>query len=235
MNDPAREVKIEYLKRDLLESATRRGEFRCHQREILLQCPGKNVTLERWDTTKFTWHEKDMAQLVPGVEKGEMLLYTGGLIPLKNDALKDYICWGSHTEGRRRAPASTVRIPARCRRRCSPPPRRVAVLEHLESSLAQHGRDEADAGRVRLDLRIQDAGVEHLRAIRPPVEMVRDDIRHVVSDPALVDAVLKDIDVVIHLAAISKARCTAGSRQRALSSASQRPASRKRVSAVPGS
>lgn len=46
-------------------------------------------------------------------------------------------------------------------------------------------------------------GVEHLRAIRPPVEMVRDDIRHVVSDPALIDSVLKDIDVVIHLAAIS--------------------------------
>lgn len=28
MNDPAREVKIEYLKRDLIDSATRRGEFR---------------------------------------------------------------------------------------------------------------------------------------------------------------------------------------------------------------
>jgi hypothetical protein len=48
-----------------------------------------------------TWHEKDMTALVPGVEKGEMLLYTGGLIPLKVDALKDYICWGTHTEGRK--------------------------------------------------------------------------------------------------------------------------------------
>jgi 3-hydroxyisobutyrate dehydrogenase len=29
-------------------------------REILLDCPGSNVTLERWDTTRFTWHEKDL-------------------------------------------------------------------------------------------------------------------------------------------------------------------------------
>lgn len=29
-------------------------------REVLLKCPARNTTLERWDTTKFTWHEKDM-------------------------------------------------------------------------------------------------------------------------------------------------------------------------------
>ncbi len=29
-------------------------------REILLKCPAKNTTLERWDTTNFTWHEKDL-------------------------------------------------------------------------------------------------------------------------------------------------------------------------------
>ena len=29
-------------------------------RETLLKCPARNTTLERWDTTKFTWHEKDM-------------------------------------------------------------------------------------------------------------------------------------------------------------------------------
>lgn len=29
-------------------------------REILLDCPGTNGTLERWDNTRFTWHEKDM-------------------------------------------------------------------------------------------------------------------------------------------------------------------------------
>ena len=46
-------------------------------------------------------------------------------------------------------------------------------------------------------------GVEHLRAIRPPIEIVRDDIRHVVQNEEMLDAVLKDIEVVIHLAAIS--------------------------------
>lgn len=29
-------------------------------RETLLKCPARNTTLERWDTTKFTWHAKDM-------------------------------------------------------------------------------------------------------------------------------------------------------------------------------
>ncbi|MGH6946605.1 MAG: NAD(P)-dependent oxidoreductase [Kiloniellales bacterium] len=29
-------------------------------REILLDCPARNGTLERWDATRFTWHEKDM-------------------------------------------------------------------------------------------------------------------------------------------------------------------------------
>jgi 3-hydroxyisobutyrate dehydrogenase-like beta-hydroxyacid dehydrogenase len=29
-------------------------------REVLLECPGANGTLRRWDTTKFTWQEKDM-------------------------------------------------------------------------------------------------------------------------------------------------------------------------------
>ncbi|MCG6902813.1 MAG: NAD(P)-dependent oxidoreductase [Rhodobacter sp.] len=29
-------------------------------RETLLKCPARNTTLERWDTSKFTWHQKDM-------------------------------------------------------------------------------------------------------------------------------------------------------------------------------
>jgi 3-hydroxyisobutyrate dehydrogenase len=29
-------------------------------RETLLQCPGTNGTLERWNETRFTWQEKDM-------------------------------------------------------------------------------------------------------------------------------------------------------------------------------
>lgn len=46
-------------------------------------------------------------------------------------------------------------------------------------------------------------GVEHLRAMRPSVEILRQDLRAVLADPAAVDTLLKDIDVVIHLAAIS--------------------------------
>jgi len=29
-------------------------------RETLLKCPARNTTLERWDSSRFTWHEKDM-------------------------------------------------------------------------------------------------------------------------------------------------------------------------------
>ena len=29
-------------------------------RETLLKCPAHNTTLDRWDSTRFTWHEKDM-------------------------------------------------------------------------------------------------------------------------------------------------------------------------------
>lgn len=46
-------------------------------------------------------------------------------------------------------------------------------------------------------------GVEHIRAMRPAVEIVRDDIRAVLADATSTEALLKDIHVVIHLAAIS--------------------------------
>jgi nucleoside-diphosphate-sugar epimerase len=46
-------------------------------------------------------------------------------------------------------------------------------------------------------------GVEHLRAMRPAVDIVRDDIRRVMADKAALDALLQGMDVVIHLAAIS--------------------------------
>ena len=29
-------------------------------REVLLECPAFNLTLKRWDNTRFTWQEKDM-------------------------------------------------------------------------------------------------------------------------------------------------------------------------------
>ncbi|MBI1761478.1 MAG: SDR family oxidoreductase [Acidobacteria bacterium] len=46
-------------------------------------------------------------------------------------------------------------------------------------------------------------GMEHLRAMRPAVEVVRDDICTLLADAKATELLLKDIEVVIHLAAIS--------------------------------
>ena len=45
---------------EVLLLAKRFGVDAQRMREILLDCPAHNVTLKRWDTTRFTWHEKDM-------------------------------------------------------------------------------------------------------------------------------------------------------------------------------
>jgi 3-hydroxyisobutyrate dehydrogenase len=45
---------------EVLLLAKRFGVDAQKMREILLDCPAHNVTLKRWDTTRFTWHEKDM-------------------------------------------------------------------------------------------------------------------------------------------------------------------------------
>lgn len=54
--------------------AKRYGVNAQRMREILLQCPGKNVTLERWDTTRFTWHEKDMDVALELSQQGDLAL-----------------------------------------------------------------------------------------------------------------------------------------------------------------
>jgi 3-hydroxyisobutyrate dehydrogenase-like beta-hydroxyacid dehydrogenase len=45
---------------EMLLLAKRYGVDAQKLREILLDCPARNGTLEHWDTTRFTWHEKDM-------------------------------------------------------------------------------------------------------------------------------------------------------------------------------
>jgi len=45
---------------EVLALAKRYGVDAQRMREILLQCPARNTTLERWDHTRFTWQEKDM-------------------------------------------------------------------------------------------------------------------------------------------------------------------------------
>ena len=43
-------------------------------RETLMQCPGNNGTLERWEHTKFTWQEKDMDIALDLAQKRKVLL-----------------------------------------------------------------------------------------------------------------------------------------------------------------
>jgi 3-hydroxyisobutyrate dehydrogenase len=40
--------------------AKRFGVDAQRMREVLLECPAFNLTLKRWDSTRFTWQEKDM-------------------------------------------------------------------------------------------------------------------------------------------------------------------------------
>jgi 3-hydroxyisobutyrate dehydrogenase len=59
---------------EVLLLAKRFGLDAQRMREVLLQCPGKNVTLERWDTTRFTWHEKDMDVALDLSQQGDLSL-----------------------------------------------------------------------------------------------------------------------------------------------------------------
>ena len=43
-------------------------------RETLLKCPARNTTLERWDSTRFTWHEKDMDVVLELAQAGAVPL-----------------------------------------------------------------------------------------------------------------------------------------------------------------
>jgi len=45
---------------ETLAIAKRYGVDAQRMREVLLKCPGDNGTLRRWDSTRFTWQEKDM-------------------------------------------------------------------------------------------------------------------------------------------------------------------------------
>lgn len=47
-------------------------------RETLLQCPGTNGTLERWDETRFTWQEKDMDVTMDLAQQGGLSLPLSG-------------------------------------------------------------------------------------------------------------------------------------------------------------
>ncbi|MBK5565426.1 NAD(P)-dependent oxidoreductase [Ensifer sp. SSB1] len=54
--------------------AKRYGIDAQRMREILLACPGANGTLARWDTTRFTWQEKDMDVTMDLAQKAGLML-----------------------------------------------------------------------------------------------------------------------------------------------------------------
>ena len=49
-------------------------------RETLLKCPARNTTLERWDTSKFTWHQKDMDVVLELSQQAGLPLPLFGLV-----------------------------------------------------------------------------------------------------------------------------------------------------------
>ena len=50
-----------------------------HMREVLLECPAFNLTLKRWDTTKFTWQEKDMDVTMDLAQQAGLVLPLAGV------------------------------------------------------------------------------------------------------------------------------------------------------------
>jgi 3-hydroxyisobutyrate dehydrogenase len=59
--------------------AKRFGVDAQRMRETLLKCPAYNGTLDRWDSTKFTWQEKDMDVTMDLAQKVGLMLPMAGL------------------------------------------------------------------------------------------------------------------------------------------------------------
>jgi 3-hydroxyisobutyrate dehydrogenase-like beta-hydroxyacid dehydrogenase len=63
---------------ETLAIAKRFGIDAQRMREVLMKCPGDNGTLRRWDSTRFTWQEKDMDFVVELAQKGDLVLPLSG-------------------------------------------------------------------------------------------------------------------------------------------------------------
>lgn len=57
---------------EVLLLAKRYGINAQRMREVLLECPAENGTLRRWDSTRFTWHEKDMDLALEMAQAGDI-------------------------------------------------------------------------------------------------------------------------------------------------------------------
>ena len=60
--------------------AKRYGVDAQRMREVLLECPGYNGTLDRWDTTRFTWQEKDMDVTMDLAQEAGLVLPLSGQV-----------------------------------------------------------------------------------------------------------------------------------------------------------
>lgn len=60
--------------------AKRYGVDAQRMREVLLECPGYNGTLARWDTTRFTWQEKDMDVTMDLAQNAGLVLPLSGQV-----------------------------------------------------------------------------------------------------------------------------------------------------------
>jgi len=65
---------------ETLALAKRYGVDAQRMREVLLQCPGENGTLRRWDGTRFTWQEKDMDLVTELAQDGGLMLPLTGQV-----------------------------------------------------------------------------------------------------------------------------------------------------------
>ncbi len=87
---------------EVLLLAKRFGVQGQRMREILLDCPGRNGTLERWDTTRFTWPEKDMDIALDLAQTGGLSLPLFGQVDqlvklLGPDQVRDLLYGGETT------------------------------------------------------------------------------------------------------------------------------------------
>jgi 3-hydroxyisobutyrate dehydrogenase len=65
---------------ETLVLAKRFGVDAQKMREVLLECPAFNLTLKRWDSTRFTWQEKDMDVTMDLAQQAGVVLPLAGQV-----------------------------------------------------------------------------------------------------------------------------------------------------------
>jgi 3-hydroxyisobutyrate dehydrogenase-like beta-hydroxyacid dehydrogenase len=65
---------------EALALAKRYGVDAQRMREVLFECPADNGTLRRWDSTRFTWQEKDMDFVLQLAQDGGLVLPLTGQV-----------------------------------------------------------------------------------------------------------------------------------------------------------